>query len=83
MSPISETAFAEFLQGLRRDAMQHAASTSILMAVWEGANRRADANGETEAAEMVRHEARKLAKALASLEADGHEMLATSQRQLG
>ncbi len=53
------------------------------MAVWEGANRRADANGETEAAEMVRDEARKLAKALASLEADGHEILATSQRQLG
>ena len=83
MSPISETAYAEFLQRLHRDGMQHASSTSILMAVWEGANRRADANGETEAAEMVRDEARKLAKALASLEADGHEMLATSQRQLG
>ncbi|MCX5987643.1 MAG: hypothetical protein ACOYOM_07860 [Chloroflexota bacterium] len=81
MSPISETAFAEFLQRLHRDAMQHAASISILIAVWEGAHRRADANGEAEAAAMVRDEARKLAQALASLEADGHEMLATSQRQ--
>ncbi len=83
MPPISETAFEEFLRRLHRDALQHSASISILIAVWEAAHRRADANGEAEAAAMVLDEARKLAKALASLEADGQKMLPTSPCPIG
>lgn len=50
----------------------------MVNAVWDAARRRTDTNGEAEAAAMVRDEARKLAKALASLEADDQKMLATS-----
>ncbi len=58
--------------------MQHSVSISMVNAVWDAARRRTDTNGEAEAAAMVRDEARKLAKALASLEADDQKMLATS-----
>ena len=50
----------------------------MVNAVWDAARRRTDTNGEAEAAAMVRDEARKLAKALASLEADDQKMLATA-----